>query len=589
MPFARCWKIFSAVWPLLLGANTRLFAQAGAWPEYPLNTTGDPHALERGPGGYLSPIKLGLLLLVYLLWIKTTDWVNRDCQLLRLSYSVWNAVLYVGFLVGFALAITIPVFPAGFALLVVSWLGPLLAYVIKRNSTVDPHERVLTPSHIRHVLADALQSMGVKVASEKKAAYEKGAPVQFTATAGTPVENQADMVAARQSPGYLPAKEVIAEMTRQRADKCMLDYSRDAVTVRFQIDGVWHEADTQDRETGDEMLFVFKKLSHLNPKERRQRQSGRFAVEFEKKKYTAILVSQGTQTGERVILQLIQPAEHFQSLRDLGMREKTEERLKELLSSDHGFVLFSAPPGGGLSTTTPLALQLLDRYLRDVVAVEDIRSPEPLAENVELFTYDISKGDKPEKLLETVLRREPEVVVVPDLINATIAQMLCNAAEKRLVISTVRAKEAVEALLRVLLLKVPAAPFANTVQGVLNQRLIRRLCEECRQPYEPAPQLLQKLGIPPGRVEYLYRPPDPAEQDKVCERCNGIGYYGRTAIFELLIVDDKIRAVLAKQPKLDVLRKVSRQAGNRNLQQEGIVLVAQGITSVQELSRVLKQ
>jgi type II secretory ATPase GspE/PulE/Tfp pilus assembly ATPase PilB-like protein len=136
---------------------------------------------------------------------------------------------------------------------------------------------------------------------------------------------------------------------------------------------------------------------------------------------------------------------------------------------------------------------------------------------------------------------------------------------------------------------VPAAKFAPAIRAVVNQRLIRRLCEDCRQEYEPSPQLLKKLGIPEGRIDRLYRPPDPAESDKPCETCNGIGYYGRTAIFELLTVDDKIRQALTQQPKLEVLRKISRQAGNRNLQQEGIVLVAQGITSVQELSRVLKQ
>ncbi len=168
--------------------------------------------------------------------------------------------------------------------------------------------------------------------------------------------------------------------------------------------------------------------------------------------------------------------------------------------------------------------------------------------------------------------------------------MLCeHAVAGKLTITTIRVKEAVEALLRVLLLKVPASKFAPAVTAVLNQRLIRKLCDECKQPYEPSPQLLQKLGIPAGRVDLLYRPPDPSEQDKVCLRCNGIGYFGRTSIFELLLVNDKIREALEKQPKLDVLRKVSRQAGNRNLQQEGILLVAQGTTSVQELSRVLKQ
>jgi type II secretory ATPase GspE/PulE/Tfp pilus assembly ATPase PilB-like protein len=227
--------------------------------------------------------------------------------------------------------------------------------------------------------------------------------------------------------------------------------------------------------------------------------------------------------------------------------------------------------------------------MRDVVAFQAQGAEEPVAENIDVVTYD-KAGEVPQKALETLLRKEPNVVIVNELPNVECAQILCeHAATEQLVMTTVRAKEAVEALLRVLLLKVPASKFAPAVTGVLNQRLVRKLCEECKQAYEPAPQLLKKLGIPAGRIDLLYRTPEPSEQDKVCQRCNGIGYYGRTSIFELLLVNDKMRRALEKQPKLEVLRQVSREAGNRNLQQEGIVLVAQGITSVQELSRVLKQ
>jgi type II secretory ATPase GspE/PulE/Tfp pilus assembly ATPase PilB-like protein len=181
-------------------------------------------------------------------------------------------------------------------------------------------------------------------------------------------------------------------------------------------------------------------------------------------------------------------------------------------------------------------------------------------------------------------------VICSEIPDAATALVLCEQATKdKLNITTVRAKEAVEALLRVLLLKVPAAKFAPAVIAVVNQRMIRKLCEDCKEAYEPAPALLQKLGIPAGRIEQLYRTPENPDQDKVCPKCNGIGYFGRTAIFELLVVTPEIREALEKEPKLEVLRQVSLKGGNRNLQQEGIVLVAQGLTSVQELSRVLKQ
>jgi type II secretory ATPase GspE/PulE/Tfp pilus assembly ATPase PilB-like protein len=161
----------------------------------------------------------------------------------------------------------------------------------------------------------------------------------------------------------------------------------------------------------------------------------------------------------------------------------------------------------------------------------------------------------------------------------------------------------------VLLLKASSRDFAKAIRTVLNVRLIRTLNDTCKQPYEPPPQLLAKLGIPQGRVKVLYRewtppPPDPEEDKKrkkkqlppgactLCElegpHCHGIGYRGRTGIFELLDVNDQLREALVKQPKLEVLRSIAKKSGHRNLQEEGILLVAQGVTSLNELQRVLK-
>jgi type II secretory ATPase GspE/PulE/Tfp pilus assembly ATPase PilB-like protein len=122
----------------------------------------------------------------------------------------------------------------------------------------------------------------------------------------------------------------------------------------------------------------------------------------------------------------------------------------------------------------------------------------------------------------------------------------------------------------------------------LYQRLVRLLCPKCKVGYTPPPEVLRKLGIPAGKVEQLYRPPKGEEIDKPCKACQGLGYKGRTGIFELLIVTDQMREILVKQPKLELLKKAVKASRQRSLQEEGVLLVAKGETSLPELMRVLK-
>ncbi len=135
----------------------------------------------------------------------------------------------------------------------------------------------------------------------------------------------------------------------------------------------------------------------------------------------------------------------------------------------------------------------------------------------------------------------------------------------------------------------PHKEFASLVTAVLCVRLIRKLCDSCKVAYPPSPELLKKLGIPAGKVEALYRVPKAEEIEKPCKECGGIGFKNRTGIFELLVVDDKIREVLMKAPKLDLVTKAARLAGMRPFQEEGLLLVAKGVTSLPELQRVLKE
>jgi type II secretory ATPase GspE/PulE/Tfp pilus assembly ATPase PilB-like protein len=272
-----------------------------------------------------------------------------------------------------------------------------------------------------------------------------------------------------------------------------------------------------------------------------------------------------------------------------------QEQVLSLFDNKAGFILFSSLPGGGLTTMTDMVLDSTDRYMRNFVTVEDEQKRDRELENIPVTTYDSAAGEGPDTVLPKLIRTYPDLYVVRDLVNVETVRILCEQIreENRMVISTVRAREAPEALLRVLLMKIPPSEFAPVATAVLNMRMIRKLCEKCKEAYAPPPEILKQLGLPEGRIEAFYRPPtqpiDPKNPDKVCEECLGIGYRGRTAIFELLVVDDAIRNVLATQPKLELLRAAVRKSKQRSLQEEGVLLVVKGVTSLPELMRVLKQ
>ncbi len=561
------------------------FAQS--WPDYPLP---GPNEITRGTGQYFSWLKLIPLILLFLSWVWLVDWVSRDAQEYDTNFALWVPIVFFPFLLALFLgAFTIPIFAAGMTLTVLGLFGPMIAYVVARNGQVEYHEKVLTSAHLRYVASIVLAKLGINIAAEAQAAHQKGAQVEFTAMGGKDDQvDQANLLTSRQSPGFLPAKALIAGAVDHRAEKIMLDFTSDGVTSKYQVDGVWHDSDERDREEGDGMLEVFKRLAAAKPGERRARQKGKFQAKYNKKKHTCSLATQGTKTGERAVIAFEANKNLFATLEELGMREKMIADLKALMLSENGIILVSSMKAGGLSTSLSMTLRNTDRLLRDFIIIEDEANPAPEIENVDPVTYAAAKGESPAVKFEGVLRKQPDVIVVPEMPDKETAQAIVDAAKKEfLLFTTVRAKEAVEALLRVLLLKVPAKDFAPQVKCVLNQRLIRKLCETCKEPYEPPPALLKKLGIPKGRVEELFRHPE--DPEKPCPDCHGIGYKGRTAIFELLTVDDMMREVLIKQPKLDILRKAARKAGNRTLQEEGILAVVKGVTSLPELMRVLKQ
>lgn len=426
-------------------------------------------------------------------------------------------------------------------------------------------------------------------------------PMEFKPPVSDKQEQQGILIACRALEQFPVTVMMMAHALSVRADQLMLDCTAQGVAVRCRVDGLWETMPPMDRPTGDGVVVILKRLCNLNAMDRRSRQSAKLQVSL-KGDWIFEYTSQGVPTGERIMMRIEPKKPVLKTLSDLGMREKMQEQFKSLLNGDDAIFVFSAPAGHGLPTQWRVGLESADRFIRDFHMIEDVALATPELINIGPHTFDKAAGETPLTVLKSLLLKQPDVLVIPDLFDDETAKLICEevAEEHRFAITRIVANSAVEAVLGILAKnKANAKQLTKLISGAVNQRLVRRLCEKCRQPFQPSPQLLQKLGIPAGRVTTLYQPfiPPPPEQRvdakgnpieiEICTQCGGRGYYGRMAIFELLTIDNEIRKAIMQSPTPDKVLAAARKSGFLTIQEEGVLAVATGATSLQELQRVL--
>ncbi|HEY2840757.1 MAG TPA: hypothetical protein VGJ26_16490, partial [Pirellulales bacterium] len=214
-----------------------------------------------GPGFYLNWIKILLSWLVFLFWVRGVDWMSQDGFALKLDYKRWNLIAFFSFLAAQVLLWLLPWFWLGMPLLLIAWLVPLVAYVKHRNQIAPPEETVFTSEHIRFWLSEQLKPLGVKIQAEKRG-KDEAPPVEFQPRGAVDERtNAANLLMSKQSPGFAMLQHLIADMLLRRADAALMDFTQAAATVRFQIDGVWHDIDSRERESADMLLAVMKTLA----------------------------------------------------------------------------------------------------------------------------------------------------------------------------------------------------------------------------------------------------------------------------------------------------------------------------------------
>jgi len=548
-----------------------------------------------GTGGYFSIVKIIIAILGFWIWVYMIDWMNRDAEiLLNPNRGIWNSIncgllLFIG---GLGTLLFIPIFWIGLGASFVAFLAPLMVYSTIRNKPLPPHERVFTADHIYFCVARMLR---IKTPPPKQS-YEIGAPVELKAMQKetSKVDLDARTMLARNHEGFNPYRLIMANAIFKRATGVMLDYTEEECQVRFQVDGVWHLTQTLSREQGDPILESAKLLVGANPNERRKRQHGTFVAIVEKKQnFEAEFASQGVPTGEKVLIQFTITKVPFKTAADLGLVDPELSQVHHALSLTEGVMLISAPPGNGLRSSTNVFMRIADRYVRDFVTVEDERNKYETIENLPITFYDSAKGETPMSVLPDVFFKEPQVLVLRDMINQeTIERCFKETENTRLIITTVRGKDCAEAIFQLLALGISPQLLASKLATVTCQRLIRKLCTDCKEAFPPPPAMLQKLGIRPGTVSNLYRirsePPEGEKPLPPCLRCNEIGYYDRTAMFEILEINDVYRKVILAAKSVEQMRQGFQQAGHKGFVPSGLALVANGTTSIDELTRILK-
>ncbi len=423
-------------------------------------------------------------------------------------------------------------------------------------------------------------------------------PIQLTAAGEDEKAQKANLERIIPSPGYPTCVHVICDAIEKRADTTVFDFTPQFVNIRYQIDGIWHNMPQMDRETGDFMMATLKQLAGMDYRERRARQEGKFQGLLMKRKYKCRVLSQGVKSGERIALYINIPQPSADTLEDMGIQPKIKERLMQSLNKDSGITIVSAIPGEGFTSTWRATLGACDRLMRDFYVLEEKSNVEPEVINVQSKTYDASKGETAFTPMPALLLQEPNVLAFTDPTSGQIINQMVGLSEQNFqVITRIHGKHCLDALLRFLAYKPDVKKFAEHLTCIVCMRMVRKLCITCRVPYVPHPQLMAQLGIPPGRVRQFYKAfeyePGMVDDNDVeidpCPECSGVGYKERTGIFEVLTVTDALRKVIVTNPKMDQLTAAARSQNHISMRDMGILSVATGVTSLEELQRVLKK
>ena len=386
---------------------------------------------------------------------------------------------------------------------------------------------------------------------------------------------------AGSSDGPAAVRLLLQLASKSRATDIHIEPKSDAYHLRLRVDGQMVSIGTLPGRVGELVYGLVKTACQMRTAARDAVQEGHFSAKFSDRRVEYRVSFTPSVYGQKLVLRVLDDRALPKSIHDLGMAGYMTDRLKRITSQDHGLLLVAGPTGSGKTTTLYTALRDIDRESRNVVTIED--PVEYQISNVTQIPIDDSKGNNFSSLLRSVLRQDPDVILVGEIRDEETARTAMQAAMTgHLVFSTVHAKDTISATFRLLDLKVEPYLVANALDLVLGQRLVRVLCDNCKRGAPISPGQATRLGrFIAGKKEMFVA--------TGCPRCLKTGYRGRRAIYELLDFNDELRDVILKDPTIAAMKKVIEQGLFTTLAQFGWKLVAEGITTLEEVDKVAGQ
>ena len=549
-----------------------------------------PH-MTRGPGMYLEPLQVhpGRAHLPALGLDDRLGGARHQGTRTTSSSASGTASCSSSGVLGLVLVLAIPIYFIGLGLLLLAYFVPLLTYIYVRNQTVPDDQKVLTPYHLGEVANDILHKLGMKPMFNKDVGTvdRAGPPIMFVGK--TPGVDQGRPVAGA------PGRGIAVVHGRQGA-------------------GLRRRAAAGDRHPpGADHRAAFGALPDRRHPARRR--AVRPAHRRRRGQCLQGALGDGHLREAQAARRLVRAPSFGPRPRfprgDLGLegrRKAGDANPRQQLGRDqdgrpgHAAQAGRAGPrpGNAAARHVPRAaarpgpanrprstpsLREIDRYQRNIITVED--PIEYHLDNVTQMEVNTKAGQTFATSLRSILRQDPDVIMIGEIRDQETASIACQAANTgHMVFSTVHSNDAVTALFRLLDLGVEPFMIASALSGVLGQRLVRVLCEACKEPYKPKPEFLKKANLPADKVDVFYRRPENPEQ--VCQQCGGTGYFGRTGIYELLVLTEPMRDMIRENPSINKIKAEARKKGMIYLQEDGLRQVIQGRTSIEELLRVVK-
>lgn len=383
----------------------------------------------------------------------------------------------------------------------------------------------------------------------------------------------------KNSPIVLLTKKIIEQAVRQRASDIHIEPLKETIRVRYRVDGVLTEVMKYDYSLLSALVARIKVIGGMDISEKRKPQDGRITSIIDKQEYDIRVSVLPTVYGEKIVMRLTAKHGLTKSKLELGFSSDEMDKFNRILSNPHGIILVTGPTGSGKSTTLYTALSELNKEDVNIITVED-----PVEANVD-GVNQVQVNTKADltfaSALRSILRQDPDIIMIGEMRDSETAEIAVKASiTGHLVVSTLHTNDAASSIVRLVDMGIEPYLIADSVVGVIAQRLVRRLCQYCKQEKLADPLEKEILGINDEEDASLYVPCG-------CHMCNDTGYIGRIGVYEIMPITTAVKECISHKASAEVIKKTAEKEGLVTLHKAGVKHVLEGITSVAELMKII--